>query len=180
MHMALKVHRWTRADLVSLPDDGNRYEVLDGKLFVTPLPSPLHQWIAFRLMHLIEPYVARHSLGTVLGPSAVIFGPNELQPDVAVLPVSPRKLPRTWKRVPRALLVVEVLSPTTRMRDLTLKRVGYRRSGIPDYWVIDPEEREAVCWSSKSREPRIESAELTWQPRGELPPLDIRLGDILP
>lgn len=52
--------------------------------------------------------------------------------------------------------------------------------GIPDYWVIDPEEREAVCWQSKSREPRIESAELTWQPRAELPPLVISLSEILP
>lgn len=64
MHMATKTHRWTRADLANLPDDGNRYEVLDGQLFVTPLPLFPHQWIATRLVALLTPYV---HLGTGIG-----------------------------------------------------------------------------------------------------------------
>lgn len=178
MAMALKVHRWTRADLPSLPDDGNRYEVLDGTLFVTPLPAPAHQRIAFNLMHLLEPYVIRHGLGTVLGPSAVVFGDNELQPDVAVIPIGPHDLPREWKLVPRALLVIEVLSPTTRQRDLSLKRRGYQRLGIPDYWVIDPDERNALQWKPELDEPVVERVALTWTPLDEAEPLVIPLGAI--
>jgi Uma2 family endonuclease len=180
MHMATKMERWSRADLARLPDDGNRYEVLDGRLFVTPLPSAPHQWIALRLGHLLSPYIDRHRLGLVLGPSAVVFEDSELQPDLAVVPVEPIDLPEKWEGLPRPILVVEVLSPTTRRRDLVDKRRAYQRLRIPTYWVIDRVERQTLVWTSDAEHPAIVTTELRWQPRPDLEPLMIQLAEILP
>lgn len=179
MHMALEVHRWTRANLASLPNDGNRYEVLDGKLFVTPLPSPAHQRIALDLMLRLDPYVGRHGLGLVVGPGAVVFGENELQPDVVVFPGS-RHAPKQWDQLPRPSLVVEVLSMTTRRRDLEDKRRAYQRLGIGDYWIIDPFDRRALCWSPTELDPRIVTGTLEWLPAAAREAFTIPLRDILP
>ena len=180
MHMALMVHRWTRADLVRLPDDGNRYEVLDGKLFVTPLPSPRHQIIADRLMDALKPYLRDHRLGTAFGPGAVTFGDNELQPDVVVFDVMPERAPDSWDQLSHPRLVVEVLSATTRRRDLHDKRAAYQQLGIPEYWALDRFERCALCWTPSRMEPLVERTALRWQPLPDLDPLVIDLAAVFP
>jgi Uma2 family endonuclease len=180
MHMATKTQHWTRADLERLPDDGNRYEVLDGELFVTPLPLLPHQWIATQLLYRLVPYVRRYRLGVVVGPGSVVVGEDEVQPDIAVFPVDPRKAPAKWDRLPRPILVTEVLSRTTRRRDLEFKKKAYRRWRIPTYWVIDRFEREAIIWTPRSAEPVIATNELRWRPRAGIKPLVIPLVDILP
>lgn len=180
MHMALKVHRWTRADLVSLPDDGNRYEVLAGKLFVTPLPSPRHQIIADRLMDALKPYLRDHRLGTAFGPGAVTFGDSELQPDVVVFDVMPDRAPERWDQLSHPRLVVEVLSATTRRRDLQDKRAAYQQLGIPEYWALDRVERCALCWTPGRMEPLVERTALRWQPLPDLDPLVIDLATVFP
>jgi Uma2 family endonuclease len=180
MHMATSTRRWTRADLANLPDDGNRYEVLEGKLLVTPQASMPHQAIAMRLSAALVPYVARHALGTVMGPGAVIFGKNELQPDVLVVPLEFDRLPEKWTSAPHPIFVAEVLSRSTRLRDLRDKPPAYRGLTIPDYWVIDRFERRAFVWTLASREHAIVTTELRWQPRSDLEPLVIRLADLLP
>src|SRR5258708_4677710 len=111
-----------RADLLRRPDDGNRYEVLDGKLLVTPQASYPHQAIAAELIARLRPYGVRHQIGAVVGPGAVIMGPNELQPDVQVIPGNPANLSPKWERHPKPILVVEILSATTKRRDLVDKR----------------------------------------------------------
>lgn len=180
MHMALKVHRWTRADLLSLPDDGNRYEVLDGRLFVTPLPSPAHQQIAVALMLRLEPYVARHGLGFVVGPGAVVFGEDEVEPDVVVFPGSRPALKAKWDQLPCPSLVVEVLSMTTRRRDLNDKRKAYQRLRIEDYWIVDPFDRRALCWSPTDGDPRVVTDTLDWRPSALTEAFTIALEHILP
>jgi Uma2 family endonuclease len=80
MRMAQKLRRWTRADLQDLPDDGNRYEVLDGALLVTPMASFDHQYVVSRLFGALTAYCEEHRLGRVVTPGAVVFGGNELQP----------------------------------------------------------------------------------------------------
>ncbi len=179
MLMATKVRRWTRADLARLPDDGNRYEVLDGELFVTPQASLPHQIIATRLVLALAPYVERHELGVVVGPGAIVFGDNELQPDVLVLPVSPTNAPDKWKEAPRPLLVAEILSRTTQRRDLEFKREAYLRLAVPEYWVIDRFDRRAFVWSRGASESAIFTTELRWQPRDDLEPLVIPLSSVM-
>ena len=170
-----KPFRWTRAHLEHLPDDGNRYEVLDGKLLVTPQASVPHQWIALELMMALHPYCKAHRLGMPLGPGAVIFKKNELQPDVLVVPNFKGPVPDKWQNLPRPHLVIEVLSRTTTYRDFVIKREAYLKLGIAAYWVIDRFERNAAVWTQASDEPEMVTDAIRWQPREEIPPLKIPL-----
>ena len=179
MHMDTKTRPWTRADLARLSDDGNRYEVLDGELLVTPQALPPHQWIASRLASILTPYVERHRLGWVAAPGGVVFGGNELQPDVEVVPMPLGAIPAKWDEAPTPVLVAEILSSGSRHNDLRVKPPAYMALAIPDYWVIDRFARHALVWRRGASEPAVATA-LAWQPRADLPELVIPLADILP
>ena len=142
MEMATRTRPWTRADLVRLPDDGNRYEVLDGQLLVTPQASVPHQGIAGRLFRLVAAYCDEHAIGQAFAPGAVRFARNELQPDVEVVPGIAPPLPENWEDLPLPILVVEVLSESTRRRDREDKRSAYLGLGIAEYWIVDRRERQ--------------------------------------
>ena len=181
MHMATRTRRWKRADLARLPDDGNRYEVLDGELFVTPQAAFRHQVIAFEIAVALRRYCKDHDIGRVVGPGAVVFDDNELQPDVEVIPGRHEPLADTeWKDLPFPLLVVEVLSDSTRQRDFGKKRAAYARLGIHAYWIVDPDNRRVIVWSPRSAEPEIVTDILQWRPRYELPALEIALSTLFP
>lgn len=174
---------WTRADLLRLPDDGNRYEVLDGQLFVTPQASVPHSRIAYERVRVLGPYVDEHRLGWVPAPGATIFDDNELQPDVMVIPTAGEIMPEEWEQLPRALLAIEILSPTTRRRDLDLKRRAYLRLGIPEYWVVDRFDHRVLVWKQGAAEAVVVTGTVTWRPMPsgrEVPPLEIAVKRILP
>ena len=128
---------FTFEDLDALPDDGLQYELVDGMLLVTPGPLPRHQQglfeIAFRLRLRCPP-----DLQVFVAP--LDFRPTDrrsLQPDVLVV----RKEDVGPKNIQRPLqLAVEVLSPSTRSKDLLLKRQLYADAGVPTYWIFDPDE----------------------------------------
>jgi Uma2 family endonuclease len=171
------VQRWTRADLLRLPDDGNRYEVLDGALLVTPPPAGLHQFSATRLAVALSLYCDQHGIGVVLGPSAVVWDDSELQPDVAVVPCTAAFFAaHDWKDYPRPLLVVEVASPSTRRRDVALKRKTYLDIGIPTYWIVEPERGQVVVIRPNADDVLVTDV-LEWRPVESLPPLQIRVAD---
>jgi Uma2 family endonuclease len=179
MHMATKTHRWTSADLARMPDDGNRYEVLDGELFVTPMAEYHHQRVAGKLFGRLLEYCERYSIAEVVGPGAVRWAENELQPDVEVIPGDHDGTGRPkWQHLPRPILVVEVLSDSSHQRDRWKKREAYARRGIPTYWIVDPDERCVTVWSFPAAEPQVVTDILRWQPRADLPPLEIPLAPI--
>ena len=168
-----RIRPWTRADLARLPDDGNRYEVLDGQLLVTPQASLPHQRVALEFAMLLERYVRSHKAANVVGPGAVPFGENELQPDVQVIP-GPRR-PATWDDAPRPILVVEVLSTSTRHRDFGVKLDAYLgRGGVPTMWIVDHRKRE-VHVIERGGALRIERQTLAWQAPGVPVALHINL-----
>lgn len=173
MGMATETVPWTRADLERLPRDGNRYEVLDGRLLVTPLASLTHQRVAFELALVLSAYLRPGDLGDVVGPGAIPFGDNELQPDVQVIP-GPRRA-GTWASVPVPWLVAEVLSPATRSRDLGSKLQAYReRIGVPSVWLLDYHAR--VIHVADSTSPlRTERAQLEWRAPGAQKSLRLEL-----
>lgn len=157
---------WTLDELHSLPEDGNKYEVVDGKLFVTPAPTDMHETIAARLARVLDPYVERQGLGYVYRPRAVfrVQRRSEVEPDLMVR--RPNETPgRAWEDAPIPALIVEVLSPYTRRRDQVQKRAFYLRSGIPEYWVIDPDER-TVRVVRPDAEDRVEAHRVVWHPAG--------------
>lgn len=143
MAMSMPAKAWTLEELHRLPDDGNRYELIRGELFVTPPPSVDHEELLARLSAVLSRYVETHGLGRVYHPRAVIrFEDSEAEPDLMVRPVSSGVHGNAWEQLPPPSLVVEALSPTTRRRDLVDKREYYLAAGAGEYWVLDGEQRE--------------------------------------
>lgn len=126
---------WTVDDLDQLPDDGLQYELLDGLLLVTPAPVPVHQRAIGNLYLLLR---AACPPGFEVFPAPLDWRPDlrtSLQPDLLVV----RNEDVGAKNVTAPLvLAVEVLSPSTRRKDLLLKRSKYEDSGVASYWVVDP------------------------------------------
>jgi Uma2 family endonuclease len=168
-HMATKTHRWTLADLDRMPDDGNSYELVRGKLFVTPAPRNAHQEIVAALNEIIAPYVWKHALGQIHHPRAVvIIDGSQVEPDLMVRPSVSPPLP-SWEDMPLPLLIVEVLSDTTRRRDLVEKREFYKDIGIAEYWIIDGDARTFTVVQPKGRETRVTDTVLWHPPRAPEP-----------
>ena len=168
--------RWTRAHLARLPNDGQRYEVLDGALLVTPQARLLHQRVAAVMMRLFDAYCEAHGLGIVVGPGAVVFDDNELQPDVQVIPISDeRARAADWDAIPLPLLVVEILSPGSERHDLHGKRAAYLRLGIPVYLAVDITARRVLEFRPGSDAPSVLTDELVWRPASTVEPLVISL-----
>jgi Uma2 family endonuclease len=133
----------TRDDLVDLPDDGHRYELIDGTLLVTPSPGHHHQRAVARLLRLLEDACPR-DFEVVIAPFAIVFSDDtELQPDLLVARRSDIT-PKDLRSAP--LLAVEILSRSTRSFDLHTKRARFEQEGTPSYWVIDPDEPSLTAW----------------------------------
>ncbi|MGN6130186.1 MAG: Uma2 family endonuclease [Nocardioidaceae bacterium] len=133
----------TRGDLERMPDDGHRYELIDGTLVVTPAPSPRHQSVLAHL-HLSLAGQCPPDLQVLFAPLDVALADDTvLQPDLLVA----RRSDFTARDLPVApLLAVEVLSPSTRHVDLTLKRARLEAAGCPSYWVVDPDGPSVTVW----------------------------------
>ena len=133
----------TRADLASMPDDGHRYELVDGALVVTPAPSIRHQAVLAALYHLLRQQCPA-GLTVHLAPLAVALAEDiELLPDLLVAATADL----TLSELPRApLLAVEILSPSTRRIDLTLKRDRLEAGGCEANWCIDPDPPTLTAW----------------------------------
>lgn len=160
---------WTLEDLDRLPEDRNRYELLDGELVVTPPPSESHERIVARLGMMLVPFVAANRLGLVHHPRAVVqFRGEQVEPDLMVRPDGPT---HGWADAPLPSLVVEVTSRGTRHLDLGSKRRFYADSGIPEYWIVDREDR-TVIQVRGDVEHRV-SDNLRWAPEGVTAVLDV-------
>jgi Uma2 family endonuclease len=125
----------TRADLDALPDDGWRHELIDGALVMTPAPGYRHQDVVGHL-YLILTAACPPDMKVMLAPFDVALAENTVvEPDLLVA----RRSHFTGRDLPAApLLAVEVLSPSTRHIDLSLKKSRYETAGCPSYWVVDP------------------------------------------
>ena len=177
MAMPAQPMEWTVDMVRALPDDGNRYEVIDGELFVTPSPSLTHQNAVLELALLVAPYVREHAVGrAVISPADVlVYGPRKfVQPDLFVVPLVNDAPARAWTEVGRLLLTVEVLSPSTERTDRRRKRHVYKEKGVPEYWVIDTDARTVERYRPDDSL-EILSESLEWRPDHEVAPLLIDL-----
>lgn len=147
----------TRADLEQVPDDGHRYELVDGVLVVTPAPSMRHQRAVLRLARLLADDCTG-DLEVFVAPFAVSLAEDtELQPDVLVA----RRADLTERDLPASpVLAVEVLSPSTRLVDLNLKKARFEVAGTPAYWVVDPLTARLIAWELREGE-YVEVADVT-------------------
>jgi Uma2 family endonuclease len=132
--------RLTYEDYCLLPDDGKRYEIIEGELFVTPSPRILHQIVVSQLMSELLTFAKRRGLGRVLAaPVDVVFSKFDVvEPDILYVSKQ-RASVFTEKNLQGAPdLAIEVLSGGTKKRDRTTKLKLYGRFGVQEYWVIDP------------------------------------------
>jgi Uma2 family endonuclease len=177
------VHRWTYDEFARLPDDGNRYEVIGGELYVSPAPAPIHQKAAMRIGAALETFLAAHELGEVFGPLDVLFDEGDyLQPDLVF--VRRDRLDRVTDRGAEAApdLVVEVLSPQTALRDRGIKRERYAHFGVAEYWVVDPRRRQIEVYRLREdpdRPARVATESLEWQPVEGAPALKLNVPELL-
>jgi Uma2 family endonuclease len=163
MVMVLPVPRFTIEMLDEFPDDGNRYELLEGTLLVTPAPSMNHQIVATRLAGLLLDAVGNEA--HVLAIGAIQRGNNtQLQPDILVLPGSYARN-TNWREVHGWWLAVEVISPSSRVYDREVKRAAYLALGVEEYWLVDPRTKSIEIWKPGEPTPATVADILEWRPR---------------
>ena len=162
--------RLTYDDFLLFPDDRKRHELIDGEHYVTPAPNARHQLILGNLYFLIRAWLEDHPVGQAfLSPLDVVFTSFDVvEPDL--LFISRGRLAEIVgiKHVAGAPdIVVEIGSPSTRKRDETIKRRLYERSGVAEYWIVDPDLEVVRVY--RNREGQFE------------PPVELRLdaGDVL-
>ncbi len=161
---------WTYSEYARLPDDGNRYEVIDGELCMTPAPGPRHQRVAARLFLVLQEYVEQSGIGEMLWDVDLLFVSGQyLRPDVLFVPrdAAAGVTDRGMEATPG--LVVEVLSPHSSRIDRVLKPPRYRDFGVPEYWIVDPVGRTIERYRSDTAAPQIHLDTLTWAPAGAAP-----------
>ena len=126
---------FTVAELDQMPDDGRRYELLDGALVVSPRPTTIHQYVAMRLLRALADACPEDLC--VLPEPAVMLGPQtEFDPDLVVVRMDQIG---GAKFTEPPLLVVEIRSPSTALIDLNRKKSAYEGFGVPSYWILNPE-----------------------------------------
>ena len=153
-------------DLASMPEDGNRYEVIDGELFVTPAPNRLHQSIQTELLVRLYAYVTPFRFQVFAAPTAVrASAMTEVQPDLLVVPYDyPGRSDAPWERMSELVLAVEILSPTSLRVDRERKRRLYMAGGVREYWIVDLDARSVEVWVAGAATARVERHSLVWQP----------------
>jgi Uma2 family endonuclease len=169
---------WTVEMVRALPEDGNRYEVIDGELFVTPAPSVMHQRAVLELALLLAPYVRTHRIGEVLISPAdvIVYGPRKfVQPDLFVVPLVDDAPMRVWSDVGRLLLAVEVLSPSTRLTDRGPKQKLYTEKAVPEYWIVDVDARAIERRRPDDAPVELLTESLEWRPSPDSPPVTVDL-----
>lgn len=164
MSMPLPVPRFTIDMLDQFPDDGNRYELLEGILIVTPAPNFAHQVVATRIVHALMSGLGPDGPARVVAVGAIQRGERtQLQPDILVCP---SEFPPTanWRDMHGWWLAVEVLSPSSRIYDREVKRGAYLMLGVEEYWLVDPIDCSVEVWTRDVPEGRRIAHQLTWRP----------------
>jgi Uma2 family endonuclease len=132
--------QWTYADYAALPDDGHRYEIIDGVLYMAPAPIPAHEIVAAYILARLIVFVADAGLGTVLNSPDIELPDATVRPDAVVVLHANAAVIRDKRLVGAPDLVVEITSPSTAAydRDATSGKQGaYARGGVPEYWIVD-------------------------------------------
>jgi Uma2 family endonuclease len=160
---------WTAEMVRALPDDGNRYECIDGELLVSPAPRSPHQAIVGELHYQLRRKLeGTRTVRVLASPADLELEPGTIvQPDLFVFPVAEGRGLPMWNEISTLLLAIEVLSSSTASNDRVKKRQFFARVGVPEYWVIDPVREVAEVAVLGSMPLRVESAQLTWQPPGD-------------
>ena len=176
MAMPIAVPRYTLDDLESFPDDGNRYELLDGMLLVSPAPRPAHELVVQRLHYELVTYLGRRA--RVFTRGAVQLRPRtSLEPDLLVLPAA-EPIRREWADIAGWWLAVEVSGRGSRIYDRDFKQTAYPRLGVKEAWRADLAEH--CVYVVRERDGPVTRVEerLLWHASGLGEPLNLDLAEL--
>ena len=170
--------RWTEAEFYAARDaapPGERWELVNGEVLVTPSPHWTHQRIVSRLFALLYDYVRAQRLGEAfVSPLDVKLEPGlVLQPDMLVVPAG--LLRRRSDIVRELLLAVETVSPGSARYDRVTKRPHYQRHRVSEYWIVDDASRTIERWTSDDDRPELLAERLSWHPIGATEPFVLDL-----
>jgi len=171
MAMPTKLDEVTTIEqLLALPEDGCRHELLDGMHVVTPAPAYPHQAVLGEFQFALHALLRGNDrLAVLASPADIRFGPRTLvQPDLFVFRKEPGHRVREWHEVGVPVLAIEFLSPTTAARDRGAKRRIYQRAGVAEYWIVDLDARLVERWRPDDIRPEVLDERLVWAPP-ELP-----------
>lgn len=161
---------WTVEMLDELPDDGQRYELIDGELFVTPAPAEHHQLVVGLLYAGLLDYLRGSGVGKpIVSPADVRRADrsrNRVQPDVFVVRLTSGKRPSYPYDLADLLLAIEVQSPHNPRLDYQVKRDLYLRSGVEEYWVVNVDARNLSRWRGAADPGEVLSERVIWHPSG--------------
>ena len=173
---------WTVDMLDALPDDGQRYELIDGELFVSPSPSNLHQFLVTELIVRLHSYLRASAVGRVVTSPSDVRRPdrtrNRVQPDVFVFRRRDKEAFDSPFDFSDLLLVIEVVSPSGSSYDYQVKRRLYLGSGIPEYWVVNPDARNISRWVGADDPGQVLSEKIAWHPDGMTSELVIDINEL--
>jgi Uma2 family endonuclease len=169
---------WTEEEFYAAREDalpGDRWELVDGEVLVTPSPNWVHQRIVVRLTILLDAYVRPRGFGEVFpSPLDVKLEPGlVLQPDMLVVPAG--ELRRRSDIVRRLLLAAEVVSPSSARFDRVKKRPHYQRHRVSEYWIVDDRSQTIERWTPDDDRPELLSEKLLWHPAGVSEPFVLDL-----
>ncbi|MEO8620906.1 MAG: Uma2 family endonuclease [bacterium] len=169
---------WTEEEFYVARDaapQGERWELVDGEVLVTPSPHWVHQRVVIRLGLALHEYVRAQLLGELfVSPLDVKLQKGlVLQPDLLVVPNG--VLRAREDIVDQLLLAVEALSPSSARYDRVKKRPAYQRNRVPEYWIVDERSGTVERWRPDDDRPELVSEHLVWNPDGATVPFELDL-----
>lgn len=170
--------RWTEEEFYAARDAapfGERWELVDGEVLVTPAPHWMHQRIIMRLSVLLYEYVHPRGFGELFSsPLDVKLEPGlVLQPDILVVPAG--ELRKRSDIVRRLLLATEIVSPSSARYDRVTKRPHYQRHRVSEYWIVDDISQTIERWTPDDDRPELLAERLVWHPAGVVEPFELDL-----
>lgn len=140
---------WNRERWEQLPDDGNRYEIIDGVLYMTTAPSSFHQWIIRQINRTLYRQIDDANIGVTLASPIGLFMPgcDPVQPDLVVVRTNDLGMFQNRRIIGVRALLIEVVSPSNAEQDTRIKRGAYARAGVPEYWIVRPASRDVLVCS---------------------------------
>lgn len=169
---------WNRARWELLPDDGRRYEIIDGVLYASTAPSNFHQWVVSQIVFVLAEQIVRQGIGVTQWAPIGLFMPgcDPVQPDILVVRTESLGIFHDGhiRGVPD--LLIEVLSLSNATQDTQVKRGAYARAGVPEYWIARPATRDLLVYSQPDKDLGDYAASTLVPPDGELvsPTLPVR------
>jgi Uma2 family endonuclease len=169
---------WTEEEFYAARDaapPGERWELVDGEVLVTPGPHWMHQRVIAQMFALIHPYVRAQGFGEAfLSPVDVKLEPGlVMQPDLLVVPKG--ELRKRSDFIQHLVLAAEVLSPSSARYDRVTKRPAYQRNRVSEYWIVDEQSRTIERWRPGDDRPEVVSEEFVWHPAGAREPFTLAL-----